>query len=731
MLTFNSSNIRAVTLLNQLLSSMQYKDVLEPLVDEVITELKEALREIAELKWALDMSTIVAVTNTSGNILYVNDRFCEISGYSREELLGQNHRIVNSGCHKRPFFREMWRTIARGEVWHGEVKNKAKDGSFYWVNTTIVPLMNEQGKPIQYISFRNDITKGKEAEEKLRQALKNDFIRTVNALHNFVFKLNKREDGSLIYVLFEGELAKQLDLTTDKTYGKTPWEVFPQETAEILAFNYQRAFNGERATYSYRYKERDFQTSLSPIIENGEIIEIIGSTSEITDLKRAEETIRQMAHLDPLTNLGNRRKFTEDLSEALREAEASAYEVGVMFLDLDRFKQINDTLGHTVGDLLLQGVAARLEEESGENCSIYRLGGDEFLVLLRSIHDQQEAVDRTERIMQLFHTTFKAGHYELYVTCSIGISTYPFSGTDIESLMKNADTAMYHAKNYGRNTYRLYTPEMNMEYDEHLKIETHLRKAIENNELQLYYQPKVHTATKQIKGMEALLRWIHPSLGFVSPAKFIPIAEETGQIIAIGEWVLRTACEQNKRWLDAGYTPLRVSVNVSALQFQQPTFVSLVRDVLTETGLDPYYLELEITENCMINDVEDNIITLMQLRDMGVRISIDDFGTGYSSLSYLKRFPIHALKIDQSFVRDVVVDKDNAAIVKAIIQLAHHMEMKLVAEGVEDEQTFAFLAAERCDEVQGYYFSRPLPTDDFERMLDERTRMESEKPGIM
>ncbi|MFT9848634.1 sensor domain-containing protein [Aneurinibacillus sp. REN35] len=731
MLTFNSSNIRAVTLLNQFLSSMQYKDVLEPLVDEVITELKEALREIAELKWALDMSTIVAVTNTSGNILYVNDRFCEISGYSREELLGQNHRIVNSGCHKRTFFHEMWRTIARGEVWHGEVKNKAKDGSFYWVNTTIVPLMNEQGKPIQYISFRNDITKGKEAEEKLRQALKNDFIRTVNALHNFVFKLNKREDGSLIYVLFEGELAKQLDLTTDKTYGKTPWEVFPQETAEILAFNYQRAFNGERATYSYRYKERDFQTSLSPIIENGEIIEIIGSTSEITDLKRAEETIRQMAHLDPLTNLGNRRKFTEDLSEALREAEASAHEVGVMFLDLDRFKQINDTLGHTVGDLLLQGVAARLEEESGENCSIYRLGGDEFLVLLRYIHDQQEAVDMTERIMQLFRTTFKAGHYELYVTCSIGISTYPFSGTDIESLMKNADTAMYHAKNYGRNTYRLYTPEMNMEYDEHLKIETHLRKAIENNELQLYYQPKVHTETKQIKGMEALLRWIHPSLGFVSPAKFIPIAEETGLIIAIGEWVLRTACEQNKRWLDAGYTPLRVSVNVSALQFQQPTFVSLVRDVLMETGLDPYYLELEITENCMVNDVEDNIITLMQLRDMGVRISIDDFGTGYSSLSYLKRFPIHALKIDQSFVRDVVVDKDNAAIVKAIIQLAHHMEMKLVAEGVEDEQTFAFLAAEHCDEVQGYYFSRPLPTADFERMLGERPRMEPEKPGIM
>ncbi|GED12683.1 sensor domain-containing protein [Aneurinibacillus migulanus] len=723
MLMFNASSIRAVTLLNRLLSKLQYKGALEPLIGEIINELKESLREVSELKWALDVSTIVAVTDLKGRILYANDKFCEISGYDRNELLGQSHYILNSGYHDKSFFRHMWKTISQGDVWNGEIRNRAKDGSIYWVNTTIVPLMDDQGKPVQYISFRNDITKGKEAEERLRQALKNDFIRTVNALHNFVFKVNRRKDGSFVYVLFEGKLAKQLGLTTDKTYGKTATEVFPPETAEILISNYERAFQGEKMTYSYRFKGRDFQTSLSPIIEEGRIIEIIGSTSEITELKRAEETIRKMAYLDPLTNLANRRMFTEDLSEALHEAEASSHEVAVMFLDLDRFKQINDTLGHTVGDLLLQAVADRLRIQSKENCRIYRLGGDEFVVLLPHIGDETDAERIAEHILDLFHTPFKLGHYELFATCSIGISTYPFAGEDIESLMKNADTAMYSAKSSGRNAYRLYTPEMNEEYDEHLQIEVHLRKAIERNELQLYYQPKVDTSSGQLKGMEALLRWVHPELGFVSPAKFIPIAEDTGLIIAIGEWVLRTACKQNKQWIETGYMPLPVSVNVSALQFQQPTFVDKVRSVLRETGLDPCYLELEITENSMINDVEENIATLLRLREMGVYISIDDFGTGYSSLSYLKRFPIHALKIDQSFVRDVVADKDNAAIVKAVIDMAHHLKLKLVAEGVEDEATLSFLQSERCDEVQGYFFSRPVPAEEFERILSGEKTM--------
>jgi diguanylate cyclase (GGDEF)-like protein/PAS domain S-box-containing protein len=729
MLTFNSSNIRAVTLFNHLLGKLQHSAALGPLIGEIIDELRESLREVSDLKWALDLSTIVAMTDESGTILYANNKFCEISKYSLEELIGQNHRIVNSGYHDKEFFREMWQTIRRGEVWNGEIKNRAKDGTYYWVNTTIVPLLDEQGKPRHYISFRSDITKGKEAEEKLRQALKNDFIRTVNALHNFVFKLHERQDGAFVYTLFEGDLAKQLGLTTAYTYGKTPAEIFPADITEVLNVYHQRAFAGEKVTYNYHYKDRDLQTTLSPIWENGKVIEVIGSTSEITELKKAEETIRRMAYLDPLTGLPNRRMFFEDLSEALHQAEQSSHEVAILFLDLDRFKQINDTLGHTIGDKLLCAVGERLRDHTPDSHKVYRLGGDEFVILLPRVEDEHEAAQVAERLLRLLHTTFKLEHYELFVTCSIGVSVYPFAGTDIESLMKHADTAMYDAKNSGRNAYRFYTPEMNEEYEEQLMLELHLRKAIEKNELELYYQPKLDLRTGEIIGMEALIRWHHPKMGFISPGKFIPIAEETGIIITIGEWVLRRACQQNKQWIDAGYRPMRVSVNVSALQFQQPTFVNMVSNVLQETGLDPCYLELEITENGMINGMEHSIATLSRLREMGIHISIDDFGTGYSSLSYLKRLPIHALKIDQSFVRDIASDSKATAIVKAIIELAHQLEVNVVAEGVEDWHTLEFLQGQQCDQIQGYLLSRPLPVQEFEQRLSTDGTFVITKPG--
>ncbi|WCN38744.1 sensor domain-containing protein [Aneurinibacillus uraniidurans] len=686
--------------------------------DGNMEQIHTLVHNFADVWRALDESTIVALTDTAGRIIYANEKFCEISKYSREELIGSTHRLLNSGYHGREFFQQMWATIAKGEVWSEEVKNKAKDGTFYWVKTTIVPLLDEDSIPYRYITFRTDITKGKMAEEKLREGLKNDFIRTVNALHNIVFKLHRNENGVPVYTLFEGKLASQLGLRTGNVLGKTPYDVFPIEAAEVMNQHNLKAFSGQLVTYNYRYMNRDFHTTLSPIIENNTVIEIIGSTGEITDLKRAEEMIRRMAYQDSLTKLPNRRMFTEDLKRALQNASETDCEVAVLFIDLDRFKQINDTFGHTVGDKLLVNVAERLIKHMIGNGHVYRLGGDEFVVLIPEVDEATSAEIVAQELLYAFRTTFSLDHHEFFITCSIGIAIYPFAGLDMESLMKNADTAMYYAKNHGRNGYRFYTPQMNATYEEHLRLEIDLRRALENQEFELYYQPKVDIYTGKLTGMEALVRWNHPKKGYISPVSFIPLAEETGLIIPLGELVLKMACAQNKKWMEAGYPKLCVAVNVSAIQFQQPDFVLLVEMILQSTGLDPAYLQLEMTENSMMNDAEESLSTLRKLHQLGISIAIDDFGTGYSSLGYLKRFPINALKVDRSFVKDVTTDTGDAAIVKAVIHLAHSMGLTVVAEGVETEDVLRFLQEQECNEVQGYYYSRPLPEPEFTALLE-------------
>ncbi|WCK52645.1 EAL domain-containing protein [Aneurinibacillus sp. Ricciae_BoGa-3] len=716
---FNFSKLKIDTLLGSLKGKMQHNaqaevDVLFQQIDD---ELNGIFHAISDFRHALDSSIIMAVTNPKGMIEYANRKFCEISQYTTEELIGQDHRILNSGYHDKSFFRKMWKTIKSGKTWNEEVRNRAKDGSYYWVKTTIVPIKDEQGKVTRYLSFRTDITKGKVAEERLREALKNDFTRTVSALHNFVFKLRKREDGVFLYSLFEGKLAKEIGLTTRNTYGKSPKDIFPRETGELLEKNYHRAFTGEKVTYSYSFKDREFLTTLSPIIQQGKVVEIIGSTSEITELRNAERTIRHMAYHDPLTGLPNRRMFIEEITAAISREKRSKTKTALLFLDLDRFKQINDTIGHTIGDQLLISIGHRLQQVVKDDGKVYRLGDDEFVILLHNMASRSQIDTAAEKILDMFKSPFSIQQFEFFITSSIGISYYPCDGLDSETLMKNADTAMHYAKKSGRNTYRFYSHKMNEKYREQLKIETELRKALKNDELELYYQPKIDITTGKMVGAEALLRWNHPSEGFISPGRFIPIAEETGLVISIGEWVLHNACQQNKKWLDKGYQPILVAVNVSALQFQQPNFIDIVDSVLELTQLNPAYLELEITENSVMGDIEESIQTLHQLRDRGISIAIDDFGTGYSSLNYLKRFPITSLKIDQSFVRDIMTDKGDAAIVRAVINLAHNINLKVVAEGVEEQKILQFLQEHKCDEVQGYYFSKPLPVEQFEQVL--------------
>jgi len=449
---------------------------------------------------------------------------------------------------------------------------------------------------------------------------------------------------------------------------------------------------------------------------NGEL-RVVFVSRDITQRRQYEETIRYHAFHDALTDLPNRMLFKDRLTLAMARAKRNSKILAVLFMDLDRYKLINDTLGHSAGDKLLQGVAERLSECIREDDTIARLGGDEFTILLPKISQAQNAAKVAGKIIEAFRQPLTIDAHELYITTSIGIALYPNDGTDPDTLLKNADTAMYLAKEKGRNNYQLYTPTMNEKAFERLELETSLRRAVERQEFVVYYQPKIKINTGRIIGMEALVRWIHPQKGLIPPGEFIPATEETGLIIPLGEWVLRTACAQNKAWQDAGFPPIRVSVNLSLRQFQMQNLVEVVANILKETGLDPFWLELEITESVAMKNEEYTINTLHGLKEMGIQLSIDDFGTGYSSLRHLKRFPISKLKIDKSFVQEIGIDNDNEAIASVIIFLGQSLNLGVIAEGVETEEQLRFLKKHQCNEMQGFLFSKPVSAEDFLQIL--------------
>lgn len=437
---------------------------------------------------------------------------------------------------------------------------------------------------------------------------------------------------------------------------------------------------------------------------------------EITDRKLDQERIYWMAHYDALTGLPNRTLLAEHTERAIELARASGRQLAVMFLDLDHFKHVNDSLNHRVGDTLLIEFARRLRTVVNQCDTVARIGGDEFVLLLPNAN-AQGAERIAAKLQKASRLTYRIDHHELMIAPSIGIALYPDDGHDIDSLTQAADTAMYHAKRAGRDTYRFFTPQMQAQSRRALQVENALRRALDRNQLSLHYQPQVTLRTGRVHSVEALLRWDHPELGRVSPAEFIPIAEDSGQILQIGEWVLRTAMRQLQTWRQDGLRDLKVAVNLSAIQFRQPQLPEIINSILQDTGIPPDSLELELTEGVAINDPHQAAATMDKLRARGVRLSMDDFGTGYSSLSQLKRFQIYKLKIDQSFVQDLDRNNNDRAIVSAIIRMAQALGMQTTAEGVETEAQLEFLREEGCDEAQGYHFSRPLPSGELGQFL--------------
>ena len=618
------------------------------------------------------------------------------------------------------------RAMRTGRSTSAVVGVERRDRTRVWFVARAEPLARDERTGLHPVVFTmSDISAQRRAEEELRLAAtvfdnSVEAIMITDATRN-ILSVNRAFTALTGYEA--GEAIGQTPALLSAGYGSD------EQLAEMWQLTEQHGYwQGEAWQRRRSGVEFPGWLSISAVRDlGGELTNYVAVFSDITERKANEARIAFLAHHDPLTSLPNRTLFQDRLEQALGRAERSEQMVALMFLDLDRFKTINDSLGHIIGDRLLQSVAERLSHCVRDTDTICRQGGDEFLIVLSDLADEDVPARIADKILRRLSEPFEIDGHELGTSFSIGIAVYPGDGRDSDVLMKNADTAMYHAKESGRNTYRFFTEQMNANALERLQLENHLRQALDRGELHLNYQPQIDLATGAIVGAEALIRWQSEALGFVPPGRFIPIAEESGLIVPIGRWVLRQACVQAKAWHDAGFRNVGVAVNISPLQFRRDDIVARVREVLTETGLPAESLELEITESLIMQHAESVLETMHRLKALGVRLSIDDFGTGYSSLSYLKRFAVDRLKIDQSFVRDIAEDPDDAAIVRAIIQMGKSLKLDVVAEGAESRAQVDFLIREGCRAAQGYFFCPPVSFDVLTRVLRQGISVRSDE----
>jgi diguanylate cyclase (GGDEF)-like protein/PAS domain S-box-containing protein len=655
---------------------------------------------------------------------YMSPGSLQLTGYTSEDFTA--HRVhFETLIH--PADRIGVRTMVHSALEHGgrfrlEYRIVRRDGAVRWVSEHGTGVIDAQGRYTALEGFVQDITVRHEAERALYEAERRYRSIFENAVEGIY---QSAPAGGFMEV--NPALARMFGYAT------------PQELIEVHSvlehlyvdpgrrdeFVREMQKHGQLLNFESQVRRRD--GSMAWISENsravrgpdGELLFYEGTMVDITERKEYEARVRFQATHDALTGLPNRHLLCDRMEQAIHACARSGQQLALAFVDLDQFKFVNDSLGHQVGDALLKTVAARLLSCVRAADTVSRQGGDEFVIAFAACSGRDAVEGAVQRILAAVAEPLEAGGLDLQVTCSIGISLYPEHGTTVEELLRHADSAMYEAKAAGRNNYAFFDTRATMQAGERLTLLTGLRHALGHNQFLLHYQPRIDLGSGGVIGCEALIRWNHPQRGMVPPMQFIPLAEDSGLILAIGEWVLRTACAQNVAWQRAGMAPLPVAVNLSPRQLMQENLVDLVTDVLATTGLAPACLELEITETLLMRDVDKSLSTLHRLKQLGVAISIDDFGTGYSSLNYLKRFPVDTLKIDRSFVNDIAHDPDDAAIVKAIISLAHILQLQVVAEGVETEEQQSFLLENGCDQAQGFLFGRPQTPEDFARLCGQ------------
>lgn len=700
-------------------------------IDRDVTEryLAEAARSESEEKYQTlfdripDGIVLIDISNDDiWPIVDCNKAFCQMNGYTSEDLIGNDIDMLNNSPSGKKGRLEYLIRLRQERSIREEVTHRRKDGSTYIVETrgNFVII----GTREYLLGIDRDITDRLTIENALREneiKYRTLFDRSPDA----IFLISLRNESSHWPIIDCNEAACRMNgYERSELLGKTIDIIHPEALPlEIKQQSLESLRKNSTQSEEFLHRKKDgtifpVEVVRSLITLNGEET-LLGIDRDITERKQAEEIIRHQAFYDRLTGLPNRTLFSDRISLALSHVRRTDGVLAVIFLDLDRFKLINETLGHDVGDKLLQNVADRLSMCMREGDTVARFGGDEFIILLPEIHRMEDVALFAETILESFKRPFILRDMELFITVSIGIAVYPHDGDDADKLLINADAAQSRAKEHGRNNYQYYTPSMNARASERLVIESSLRRALEREEFILFYQPQILAENGEIIGAEALIRWNHPELGFISPAEFIPLAEEMGLIGPIGEWVLRKACLQNIKWRNLGNQPIRMAVNLSSLQLQDVGLVQRISEILHETGHDPRDLELEITESAAMKNPDFTTKVLEDFKTMGVRVALDDFGTGYSSLAYLKRFPLDILKIDRSFIHDLTVNSNDATIAKTIILLTHSLSLSVVAEGVETLEQVEFLKNNHCDVLQGYFYSRPVPPSQFEELLRE------------
>lgn len=655
---------------------------------------------------------------------FVSEGCFALTGYTEEDLLF-NSRISyeqithpDDRQHVRDTIQEAVQNNRRFDI---EYRIVRADGSIRHVWERGTNISHDTFDILE--GFIQDVTERKQADEALREAERRYRSIFENAIEGIY--QSTPNNG---YLAVNPALARMYGYDSPQELISTLRDIDHQvyvDPQRRLEFKRLMSKHGVVTNFESRVHRRNgeiiwiSENARSVYNSDGSLLFFEGTVEAITERKLHEAEIQFQATHDALTGLPNRTLLYDRMQQAVLHSERYGNLTAIAFLDLDQFKFINDSLGHQVGDELLKITAQRLTSCLRESDTVARQGGDEFVLLLTDQPNEEAITQTMQRVLHEVSQPWKANDLEFQITCSIGLTLCPDDGRDAETLLKNADSAMYKAKELGRNNFQYFSAEMNTSVTDRLELLNRLRQAITNEDFVLHYQPKVSLASHRIVGAEALVRWNSAHSGMVSPASFIPLAEETGLIIPLGVWVLRTACRQNRAWQDAGYPPIPISVNLSPRQLARGDIVEVVKRILDETGLQAQYLELEITESVMTTDVEKSFALLTQLRALGVKISLDDFGTGYSSLSYLKRFPVDTLKIDQSFVRDIATDQDSGAIVKAIISLGRNLNLTVLAEGIETDDQFRFLLANGCDEGQGYLMSKPIPNKNFVDLLTQ------------